>query len=141
MPPAESSTAASSFSQPHPVHVLVVEDAPDMRATVHETIELLGYAVLSVGSAEAALAEIERMDHLDVLITDISLPGKSGLDLAALCVEAHPAVKVIFASGYGEVSEHLGVEGWSLPKPYSIEDLKQMLEKVCAAAAGSSEPL
>ena len=61
--------------------MLVVENPPDMRATVHATIELLGYAVVSVASAEAALAEIESIKQLDVLMTDISLPGQSVLNL------------------------------------------------------------
>ena len=108
-----------------------------MRAIVHATIELLGYAVVSVASAEAALAEIESIKQLDVLMTDISLPGQSGLELAALCVAAHPRAQVIFASGYGEVSEHLGVEGWSLPKLYSANDLRLLLKQVCAAPAVS----
>lgn len=132
------SAASNLSSNPaRPLQVLVVEDAPDMRATVHATIELLGYAVVSVASAEAALAEIESIKQLDVLMTDISLPGQSGLELAALCLAAHPRVQVIFASGYGEVSEHLGVEGWSLPKPYSADDLRLLLEQVCSAPAAS----
>ena len=108
-----------------------------MRVTVHATIELLGYAVVSVASAEAALAEIQSIKRLDVLMTDISLPGQTGLVFAALWIAAHPRVKVIFASGYVEVSEHLGVEGWSLPKLYSANDLRLLLKQVCAAPAVS----
>lgn len=120
-----------------PLQVLVVEDAPDMRASAHAAIGLLGHAVVSAASAEAALAEIKNIKQLDVLMTDISLPGQSGLELAALCMAAHPRVQVIFASGYGEVSEHLGVEGWSLPKPYSADELRLLLEQVCAAPRAS----
>lgn len=136
----ESPVPAASdlgLNMAQPLQVLVVEDAPDMRATVHATIEMLGHAVVSVPSAEAALAEIENIKQLDVLMTDISLLGQSGLELAALCVAAHPRVQVIFASGYGEVSEHLGVDGWSLPKPYSADDLRLLLEQVSAASRAS----
>ena len=69
-----------------------------------------------MASAEAALAEIESIKQLDVSMTDISLLGQSGLELAALYVAAHARAQVIFASGYCEVSERLGVEHWSLPK-------------------------
>lgn len=130
-PPAENAVSARPL-------VLLVEDAPDMRETAHEAIDILGYEVISVGSAELALDEIERLDKLDVLITDISLPGKSGLELAALCVEKHPGLKVIFASGYGEVSEHLGVNGWSLPKPYDLSALDKLLAEVCGRPAGGA---
>ena len=112
--------------------VLLVEDHPDMRETAGQALALLGYDVISTDSAETALQEMQAAGRVDILLTDISLPGKSGLDLAALCVERFPQVKVIFASGYGEVSEDLGVRGLSLPKPYGIEDLRAVLE----AAAG-----
>ena len=90
-----------------------------------------------MASAEAALAEIESIKQLDVLMTDISLPGQSGLELAALYVAAHARAQVIFASGHSEVSKHLGVEVWSLPRPYSADDLRLLLQQVYAAPAVS----
>ena len=69
-----------------PPQLLVVKDAPDMRATVHATIGLLGYAVVSVASAKAALAEIGSIKRLDDLMTKISLPGQSDLEFAGPCV-------------------------------------------------------
>ena len=136
-PPAASVPALplAPSSARRPKFVLLVEDAPEVRETAQQALEVLGYAVVGVGSAEEALAELDRGALPDLLITDISLPGKSGLELAMQCVQKHPAVKVIFASGYGEVSEHLGVKGWSLPKPYGVQDLQQVL----AAAQGADK--
>lgn len=112
-----------------PVHVLLVEDAPDVRETSHAAMEALGYDVVSVASAEEALEHIGAGSPMDILVADISLPGQSGLDLAAAVVEHDPAVKVIYASGYGEVSEHLGAPGQSLPKPYDVEQLQAALNQ------------
>lgn len=75
--PAESKLGSNAAS---PLQVLVVEFAPDMRATMHTTIALLGYAVVNEASAEAALAEIEGIKQLDVLMTDISLPANRALN-------------------------------------------------------------
>jgi len=114
---------------PEPVHVMLVEDAPDVRETSHAAMEALGYDVVSVASAEEALEHLEAGTPMDILVADISLPGQSGLDLAAAVVGQDPAVKVIYASGYGEVSEHLGTPGRSLPKPYDVEQLQAVLNE------------
>ncbi|MDB5963556.1 MAG: hybrid sensor histidine kinase/response regulator [Polaromonas sp.] len=100
--PETADQPAAPPDAPYAAHVLQVEDAPDLRDTAHQALAMLGYRVVSVGSAEDALTEMDSGTPLDVLITDISLPGKSGLALAEHGAGKHPAVKVIFASGYGE---------------------------------------
>ncbi|RYF42610.1 MAG: response regulator [Comamonadaceae bacterium] len=126
-PPTQDAPAAPADVEP--VHVLLVEDAPDVRETSHAAMEALGYDVVSVATAEEALERLEAGTPMDILVADISLPGQSGLDLAATVVEQDPSVKVIYASGYGEVSEHLGAPGQSLPKPYDVEQLQAALNE------------
>lgn len=110
--------------------VLVVDDDPDVREATRAVIETLGYDVSTAASAEEATAQSEEKGEADVLITDISLPGQSGLELAADYAERNPEGKVVYASGYGEVSEHMGVPGTSLPKPFDAQALEAVLTEV-----------
>jgi DNA-binding NtrC family response regulator len=95
-------------------------------------LELLG--VYAVGAADADEAE-RRLDAepFDVLITDISLPRRSGTELAAAVVERRPHMRVVFCSGYGAAGTALpGRRTWSLPKPYALEQLEALLEEIRA---------
>ena len=67
----------------------------------------------------------------DVLFSDVSLPGMSGVDLARESLRRHPHLKVIFASGYGDMLlRHLEFPYQSLQKPYELDQLQDALNKV-----------
>jgi two-component SAPR family response regulator len=106
---------------------------------VCELLAALGHEATGVGHAEAALTALEQGSY-QVLFTDISLPGMSGVDLARQAARLRPGISIIFASGYGaSVSSHLELPSRSLGKPYDIEQLKAVLaavaEEVASAAA------
>lgn len=110
-------------------NILFVEDEPDTRTSTRLHLQALGYPVVSVDSAEAALSQLERTTF-DILLTDVSLPRGSGIALAEQAVALHPALKVIFASGYGPPDGlPSGFRSWHLTKPYAAE-LEQMLALV-----------
>ena len=85
--------------------VLVVEDDALVRMAAVDMVETLGFTALQAGDAAEALAIVRGEARLDVLFTDIGLPGMRGPELAAKAVELRPGLKVVFASGYSENEE------------------------------------
>ncbi len=107
--------------------LLVVEDNADARYLVCETLRALGHEVEAAASAEEALPQLASQ-QFDVLFTDVSLPGMSGVDLARQARRDQPALEVLFASGYGdELTRHLEFPARSLQKPYDIDVLQDAL--------------
>ena len=76
--------------------VLVVEDADGVRAPGRRMLERQGYTVLIAANADEALQLFERSSSIDVLLTDVVMPGGSGPELARRLVERRPALKVIY---------------------------------------------
>jgi CheY-like chemotaxis protein len=93
-------------------------------------LRAFGHEAEGVGHPDDALARLAA-GRYDVLFTDVSLPGMSGVDLARRALDANPALKVIFASGYGDsLLRHLEFPYLSLQKPYELDQLQQALDKV-----------
>jgi PAS domain S-box-containing protein len=108
--------------------VLVVEDDALVRMAAVDMIESLGFAAAQAGDAEEALAVLQASERIDVLFTDIGLPGMRGPELAANALALRPELKVVFASGYGETAEAQGVAGAAhLAKPYQQAQLSEVL--------------
>jgi PAS domain S-box-containing protein len=105
--------------------ILVVEDNDDARDMLCELLQVLDYTALGSSSAEDALDRL-REQRVDILLTDIGLPGMNGTELAQQAIAAYPSLKIVFTSGYGVV-ESLGFPSRSLPKPYSLQDLQETL--------------
>jgi CheY-like chemotaxis protein len=80
--------------------VLVVEDNDDVRAYSTMILSELGYLVIEAAEAESALAILRTDQRVDLLFTDVVLPGKSGRVLADAAWELRPALKVLFTTGY-----------------------------------------
>jgi len=118
-----------------PLRLLVVEDNADARYLVCETLRALGHEVQAVASGEDALPQLATQTF-DVLFTDVSLPGMSGVDLARQALRQHPQLALLFASGYGdELTRRLEFPARSLQKPYDIEHLQAVLEQIAAGLA------
>jgi CheY-like chemotaxis protein len=111
--------------------VLVVEDDSLVRASAIDMIAELGFAVVGVEDAPAALAHLESGARVDVLFTDVGLPGMRGPALAAAARDIRPEIKVVFASGYGESEETGAVHGaLHLAKPYQRQSLAKLLKSL-----------
>jgi PAS domain S-box-containing protein len=118
--------------------ILVAEDDEGVRATVVELLGELGYRVLKAKDAASALTVIESGVAIDLLFTDVVMPGTlKSLDLARIARQRLPGLAVLFTSGYtqnvityGDRVE-AGVE--LLPKPYTREALARRLRHVLAS--------
>jgi CheY-like chemotaxis protein len=115
--------------------VLLVEDSPLLLESVAEFLEYRGYTVHPVMTPKEALAYVEGFPGvLDILLTDIVLPGMSGPELAAIVLGLQPQVQVLYTSGYSveAVASH-GVQisrSHFLQKPYPLADLAAKLSEM-----------
>ncbi|WP_296947650.1 response regulator [uncultured Massilia sp.] len=119
-----------------PMRILVVEDNLDSQYLVCEMLRAFGHEADGVGHPNDALARLAAQRY-DVLFTDVSLPGMSGVDLARKAVADAPTIQVIFASGYGDtLLRHVEFPYLSLQKPYELDQLQDALDKVARQVPG-----
>lgn len=121
------------------VKILYVEDNEDLRETIGLLLAGDDREVIAYGTAEQALEAIER-EPFDVLVTDVSLPGLSGTDLARRLLAKDPLAWVVLCTGYELRSglPHLGQNVRSLTKPFEIEDLEALMDEIAASKAAGS---
>jgi CheY-like chemotaxis protein len=114
--------------------VLVVEDEDFVREVTCEVLESAGYGVLRARTAIEATRMFPREGRkVDLLLTDVVLPGRSGRTLAKELTALDPALKTMFVSGYCEDKlSHPGASGkaWYLAKPFSVETLLRKVKEV-----------
>jgi CheY-like chemotaxis protein len=97
---SELADAAGAAPQGHET-ILLVEDEPDLRGLALEILEMHGYRVLVAAEAgEACRLSDGHAGSIDLLLTDVVMPGKSGRELAALLTARRPELRVIYMSGY-----------------------------------------
>jgi PAS domain S-box-containing protein len=116
--------------------ILVVEDDADVRSVTIARLEDLGYQVHEADSAASALKVLSGDQKIDLLFTDVVMPGgMNGIDLAGRALELRTGLKVLFASGYASTFHTTGnVPGDLLQKPYRDEDLRRALNRMFAPA-------
>ncbi|PLS22509.1 hybrid sensor histidine kinase/response regulator [Neptunicoccus cionae] len=119
--------------------ILMVEDDDEVRETARLMLEDLGYGVLPAADADEALTILDRIHNIDLLFTDVVMPGKTnGQELAKQIQEIRPDMPVLFTSGYvqdaivhdGRLDE--GVQ--LLSKPYTQSELQRKIRQVLDAA-------
>jgi CheY-like chemotaxis protein len=110
-------------------HVLLVEDDREVSALTREMLSNLGFSVTHVTGGEAALGALANARVIDVVLSDIMMPGGvSGVELAREIRERHPDLPVILTTGYVEAAARMkDGEFQLLLKPYSLEALAEAL--------------
>ena len=119
--------------------ILVVEDDDQVRLLVNFLLEELGYAVVTARDANDALSHVSALSHIDLLVTDVGLPGMNGRQLAELFRQDHPSVPVLFMTGYAEGaalrSEFLGPNMRMIAKPFALEAFSHAVTNALAGTA------
>jgi len=111
--------------------VLVVEDNDDVGQFSTELLEDLGYVTRRAANAKAALAILgENEFAVDLVFSDVIMPGMNGVELAGIIRERYPGLPVVLTSGYSNVLAENAHRGFELiQKPYSVESLSRILRK------------
>lgn len=115
--------------------VLVVDDDDDVRAIVTQMIEEIGYEVVAATDGADALRQFAK-GAFSIVLTDVVMPGMSGVDLAAQIRRSAPQVPILFASGYADFAtfgDELASET-VLKKPYRIAEVAARVANALAAA-------
>ncbi len=132
---------AGAATLPEDVCVLLVEDNVQVRSFAEDLLKDLGCEVLSAESADRALAILADANP-DLVLTDIVMPGMSGIELAAEIGRLRPGLPVVLATGYSEQAARGNERLPIVLKPYSASDLSAALAKALSASgfAASSSP-
>jgi CheY-like chemotaxis protein len=115
--------------------VLIVEDNEQVREFACQLLEDLGYQTDLARNAQEALAllEDEGRGPIDILFSDVVMPGMGGVELGGLVRERWPSVAVVLTSGYSHVLASDARHGFPvLHKPYAVEDLSRILRTAVA---------
>jgi len=122
--------------------ILLVEDEAALRAGICEFLESHGYRVLSAANAAEALSVSTSYDGaIDLLLTDLVMPGLGGVELAVKMRELRPRIRVVYMSGYTEhtaKAEALGRPEFYVQKPFSLSALSAIARR--ALESGGKHP-
>jgi signal transduction histidine kinase len=117
--------------------VLIVEDDPAVRVLVSAVLSELGYAFVEAGDADSAVPILDSEQRIDLLISDVGLPGMNGRQLAEIGRQYRPELKVLFITGY---AEHAAVRGGFLDpgmqmitKPFTFDLLTAKVREMIRA--------
>ncbi|RZI54418.1 MAG: response regulator, partial [Pseudomonas sp.] len=124
--------------------VLFVEDEPGVRAVLGEILGELGYITHEAIDAPSALTIEQSLGHLDLLVTDVGLPGTNGRQLAEMMRERRPGLRVLFVTGYANKAaikdEFLGRGMDMLAKPFTIDALAHKVQTMLSQPIFDGSP-
>lgn len=123
--------------------ILLVDDTDVVRMMVSEVLGDAGYQVIEAEDANGALEQLRTDVHIDLVVSDVGLPGMNGRDMADVARMLRPGLPILFITGYAEnaaTRQEFLAEGMALlPKPFSLNDLLntvgQMLDSSVLARA------
>ena len=113
------------------MRILYVEDDPLVREVTCEMLAQPAHEVVAVSSAEEALS-VFKPDEFDLVMTDVSLPAMSGMDMARRMLKLVPAAAIIIATGYDLQFgvERLGPHVRAIKKPFDLPQLDGLLNEL-----------
>ena len=128
--------------------ILLVDDEPSVRAVTARLLRQLGYSVIEAADPSEAMAACESAAALDLLVSDVVLPGMNGIELARRCVGRRPNLPVLFISGYGREAlsaDDQPASGMALlAKPFTAHALgthvRALLDRSPGRQAGAGDP-
>jgi len=121
------------------VKVLLVDDDADVLEYTAQVLEDAGYAVRAAARADEAETILGTGEPFDLLITDIVMPGRNGVELARALNRTRPEVKVLFTTGYTRhIAPDLLADSEILDKPYQRAALLHAVRHVLGAKATSA---
>lgn len=113
--------------------ILIVDDEEGLREGLGKLLEEEGYGVLSAETGEEAL-EILQQSHIDLVLTDMRMPGMGGIELLKKIRELYEDIGVIILTGYGQIESYIEAMNFGaieyVSKPFKVDELKFIVNKV-----------
>jgi DNA-binding response OmpR family regulator len=132
----EISPSDNSLQELSPSMILLVDDDPDIRSLTRTFLEHEGYSVFSSGDAERAVQIFRSVPQIDLLVTDLHMPGRSGLELGRELKAVRNELPVLLISGgtgAEECAAQVRGEGWNfLAKPFRLPELLARVHRILA---------
>ena len=138
--PAAAAIGGDTVTSGRGYRVLVVEDNEDVGQFSTELLKDLGYIIRWVRCADEALIVLAEDEFaVDLVFSDVIMPGMNGVELAGVIRERYPGLPVVLTSGYSNVLAENADRGFELiQKPYSVESLSRVLRKAISGRKFSS---
>lgn len=114
--------------------ILVVDDEPSLSTMLDDLLSGKGYRLIQATSAEHALNILQK-NHVDLLISDIAMPGMDGHELAEVVQRLYPAVKVQLVSGYSDIADNSVIHKKILYKPFRSHEILMKVRSLLDGAA------
>ncbi len=139
-----SGVESQRWTQIAPPTILLVEDEPAVRQVTREALEMGGYRVLEAdGPAAAEQIASDGTTEIDLLLTDVVMPGKNGPELARQVCESRPDLVTLFMTGYAESEVlRLATQGSTqkhIQKPFTVSGLLSRVADALAARWNRSD--
>lgn len=142
----QAGTIAAAHELPtHLATILLVEDEESVRSVTREVLETEGYRVLEAQDAIDGIRLCEQhQGRINLVLTDVVMPGMNGRDMARKLVEMHPELRVIFMSGYTDnpVLREAFADCCTvyLQKPFTVQTLREKVRAVLNGRTLEAEP-
>jgi PAS domain S-box-containing protein len=136
---ATAGAAERISSLPEGLCVLLVEDNPQVREFAEGLLTDLGCEVVSAENADQAFQQLEA-DGIDMVLSDVVMPGMSGVELARILRETHPALPVLLATGYSDEIVKRGSDFAVLAKPFGAADLSKAMASLLEERGSTPTP-
>ena len=141
---SEEPAAATIAPQGDGQRVLVVEDDPSVRLLIRDVLEEVGYSAIEASDGAAAVPILASDMSIDLMISDVGLPGMNGRQLADTARAHRPELPILFVTGYAENaairSGFLGTNMTMITKPFSLDDLGQKIGEILEHGGSPTEP-
>ncbi len=140
---AEPAHKAAAAVSEHGETVLIAEDEESVLRLSRSMLEKLGYKVIAATSPKAAIQMVDEFDgHIDLLLSDVIMPGMNGHDLALHLKNKYPKLRCLFMSGYTSdvIAEHGVLEGsmFFIQKPFTIQQLAHHVKVALGCIRGEA---
>jgi DNA-binding NtrC family response regulator len=134
--PLEISPSCDDLQEVSPSRILLVDDDAEIRSLMRTFLEHEGYSVFSSGDAERGTQIFRSVLQIDLLVTDLYMPGRSGLELGLELKEMRHDLPVLLISGGLVMDEQMAkmqAEGWSfLGKPFRLPEMLATVHRILA---------
>jgi two-component system, cell cycle sensor histidine kinase and response regulator CckA len=120
--------------------ILAVDDDDDVRALIRDVLSPAGFRVLEAASGEAALQVLETDEPVDLIVTDMVMPGINGMALARYARRLRPGMRILFASGYWSHIVTAPAPREFVRKPYRPGQLLARVKRSLAEPAADQAP-